>query len=97
MKTLKLYNGGDWRHRGGHLYIAAYSLADAVRLSNEAYRKFKGYEDHPDINYTSNDYARKYWNKGCWGIYMDGITPERGVWHGKEKAGGFAEKPVRII
>ena len=97
MKTLKIYNGSDWRHRGGHLYIAAYSLADAVRLVNEAYRKIHGYEDRPDINCVNVNYANNYWSKGCWGNSMDGITPERGVWHAKAIPGGLTEKPVRII
>jgi hypothetical protein len=28
-KKLKIWNGGDWDHEGGHLYVAAYSVKDA--------------------------------------------------------------------
>ena len=85
MKTLKTWNGQDWQSKGGHLYVAAYSLADAVRLVNEAYRKISGCEDRLDINNNpSIGFARTMWSPNCWGNAMNGITPERGVWHQKK-------------
>jgi hypothetical protein len=74
VKQLKLWNGrvygvlpqSDWK--GTHLYVAAYSAADARRLCLEL-----GYAD-PGANEV-----KKYWSP-CWGNAMEGITPERGIW-----------------
>lgn len=98
MRKLKIFNGRDWDCRGGHLYIAAYSIQDAADLANEAYRKLNGYTDRPDITPTSAGEIRTYWSKGCWGNAMDGITPERGVWWVKKSYGPDASgKPERLI
>ena len=92
-KKLKLFNGSDWEHRGGHLFIAAHSLADAVRLANEARAKATGISGGISVSY-----AREYWSKGCWGKTMNDVTPERGVWHCPAIAGGwYSDKPLRLI
>ena len=95
MKTLKIWNGSSLAWSEGHMYVAAYSLADAVRMVNAAYRKVMGYEEHPEINPVGMSYARKMWSPNCWGNAMEGITPERGVWF--KKRGFSNEKPERII
>ena len=94
MRKLKLFNGRDWDCRGGHLYVAAYSMADAARLASEAYQKL-----HPGITWeaTSISEVKVYWSKGQWGTSMSGVEPERGVWWGKAIQGGWAGKPERII
>ena len=99
MKTLKLFNGQDWSCRGGHLYVAAYSVKDACDITNEAYRKLKGYTDRPDIKGTTLSEIKTYWSKGCWGNPMAGITPERGVWWVKKQYGGpsGSNVPERIF
>lgn len=80
MKTLKLYNGGDWKSEGGHLYVAAYSQKDCCDLVNEAYRKIQGYQNRPDIVCLTLSSMRIYWASGCWGAGMNGVPVERGVW-----------------
>lgn len=80
--TDRFPNGFD-----GHLYVCAYSKADAVRLLKEA-----GYET------MSLGEFNTYWSKGCWGNPMDGIAQERGVWFQRKNSGGHAEgKPERVI
>jgi hypothetical protein len=91
-KKLKVWNGGDWGHRGGHIFICAYSWQDAVDLANEACKKVQGHGGSFTLGY-----ARTYWHAGCWGNSMDGVTPERGVWHAPPIAGGWYGKPVRVI
>ena len=66
----------------GHGYIAAYSVADAIRVLDE-YVGGRG-------NSTE---IRKYWAHDCWGNPMDGITPERGLWVSEDRWG---VKPTRI-
>lgn len=90
-RELKLWNGrcycvlpgSKWKKNGetGHVYVAAYSMADARRVCVEA-----GLFD-PGATEVS-----KYWNAGAWGNSMDGITPERGVW----LQYGYSGQPVRI-
>lgn len=76
-KALRLYNGrgqerrdasGRWETTG-HVYIAAYSHADAVRVMREA--GFNSFTRHELMTYFS---------KGCWGNRMLSVTPVRGVW-----------------
>lgn len=86
MRTLRLFNGRagsccDWKDQRwkttprsdltAHAYIAAYSMADAVRVVKE-YSEGRARTSVHEINI--------YWNKNCWGNSMDGITPERGLW-----------------
>jgi hypothetical protein len=94
---LKMYNGGDWGHQGGHLYVAATSVKDACNLVNEAYRKLKGYVDRPDIKILNLSYFNKYWVTGCWGKSMDGVVPERGVWWTPQSYGPERESVRRIL
>jgi len=98
MRKLKLFNGRDWDCRGGHLYVAAYSEKDACDLSNEAYRRLKGYTDRPDIKATTLNEVRNYWSKGCWGDRMIGITPERGLWWVEQNYGSKSSgAPRRLV
>lgn len=67
-KKLKLWNGRIYNHEHG--YIAAYSVADAVRVASEEY---------PRARITPHE-LNIYWHCGTWGDQMIGITPERGIW-----------------
>ena len=93
-KKLKLFNGGDWGHQGGHLYVSAYSVKDAADLVNQAYRKLSGSENSKVCSVSE---IQTYWSKGCWGKSMVGITPERGVWWAPEVTNGYCGKPERIF
>jgi len=101
MKKLKIWNGRGWGHRQygkdnriipdpigikycDHAYVCAYSRAHAVRLINQAV----GYD------VVSDNELKTYWNEGCWGDRMDGITQEVGVWTAQEVWG---DKPKRIL
>ena len=99
MKKLKIFNGRDWKCRGGHLYVAAYSVKDAAELSSAAYRKINNIEDRLDFSITSISEVNVYWSKGCWGTTMKGIVPERGVWWQKKSHGGTEDdrKVKRIL
>jgi hypothetical protein len=70
-KVLKIWNGRGSEDRS-HLYLAAYSRADAARLLVEAYPYTTVGQGIPEL--------KNYFVEGCWGKTMDGITPERGVW-----------------
>jgi len=80
-KPLKCWNG-NWKGNGSHIYVCAYSRADAGRLLVEYGASSRGIDK----------YIKDYFAE-CWGHAMDGITPERGVWvvnfHGAE--------PSRVI
>ena len=82
MKTrkLKLWNGGYFSSR--HVYVCAYSQADAVKL----FRELKMFVTLATI--------REYWHAGAWGHMMTGIPKERGVWICPDD---FLEKPQRVI
>lgn len=98
-KTLKLWNGRGyccqthndprWKTVGQngnvHVFIAAHSMADAIRLV-EAYT---GYEHSSSIASE----IRVYFGKNCWGTSMDGITPERGIWIKFHEN----EAPIKVI
>lgn len=98
-KELKIWNGRGgciWErqlpielqgHRAYHIYIAAYSVADACRLINEV----NGYERN------NAQEIKVYFSKGCWGNNMEGITPERGIWISHDAMDIAKETPVRII
>jgi hypothetical protein len=75
-RKLKLWNGrwGGGAHGSGHCFVAAYSVEDAVQVVTE----FLGYEPRGIRGEIKN-----YWNAGCWGTQMDGITPVRGLWLSK--------------
>lgn len=51
-----------------HAYICAYSIADACRVIGE----YTGTPGRPSE-------LKNYFSE-AWGISMDGITPERGLW-----------------
>ena len=65
-----------------HAYICAHSVAEAVRIVNEATGK----------KIMSMYEINVYWNKECWGNSMDGIEPEVGVWTQQF----YNDKPKRI-
>lgn len=79
-RELKRWNGRIYDYEGG--YIAAYSVADAVRVAEEHFPK-GGVTPH-EINV--------YWS-ATWGTPMVGITPERGLWVEKKKT----REIVRIV
>ena len=99
MKKLKIWNGGDWDHRGGHVFVCAHSVKDAAELICEAYKKIKGYVDRPDIKIVSEGEIRTYYSAGCWGNSMEGVVPERGVWWIKSNGYGrpVDGKPERVL
>jgi hypothetical protein len=97
LKSLKIWNGRglSYRKRGdskwdnipsngsANIYAAAYSRADLRRMLFE----YSGVA-------ASNNEIRDYWNEGSWGLPMEGIAVERGLWL---KNGYGDEKPVRIF
>ena len=98
-KKLKLFSGGDWKHRGGRLIIVATSVADAARLLELARRANRGATadeiaepvDKFDIGRNSR------WIKQSYGVdedfrslYGKKIPAERGVWHAKEDGNGMS-------
>lgn len=96
-RVLKIWNGrsgccykpsdsawaGIQPYRGAHVYAAAFSRADLRRLIVEYCGRDPGVTE-----------LRDYWNCGSWGIHMEGITAERGIWLRKDEPGA---KPVRLI
>ena len=68
MRKLRLFNGPDWDHSGGKLFVAAFNQKDAVELVNLAHDKAQGYNG----NFTVG-HMRKYWNQGLWGDSMEGV------------------------
>ena len=84
MKEKKLIiMNGSWKGRQ-HIYIAAYSKADAARICTELSGYSRGW-----INEINN-----YFSIGCWGNAMDGIKIERGAWISKDC---YNEKPCRAL
>jgi len=81
VKELKIWNG-RWYPRS-HIYAAAYSRADLVRLI----ATWQGYQSRGMATEIKN-----YWSEGSWGTAMNGITPERGIWLSKDGAA-----PVRAF
>jgi hypothetical protein len=63
IKALKIFNGrGHGIYEKHRLYVAAYSVAECVRIINESC------ESHINANEINI-----YYSKGCWGNPMDGI------------------------
>lgn len=94
-KQLKVWNGGDWGHRGGHLYVCAHSAKEAAELLSRAYRT-----QHPDTRADYDAYAAWHMKdfSPCWGNHMNGIVPEMGVWWCRPVANGWhADKPERLV
>ena len=80
-RQVKIFNG---RFRNTtHIYIGAYSIADAARILQQAY----------DTPTTQINEITVYFSKGAWGNSMEGIKPERGAWVQEH----HSEKPKRII
>ena len=102
VKPLKIWNGG-WhfgrpvdRSRDARLwdglrhnqtptvYVAAYSRADAIRLIAEYLGGTRA---------GLANAVRRNWTEGRWGLAMDGVTPERGIWIQVS----FDAVPVRLV
>lgn len=79
-KPLQIMNGRGYKP-GTHLYIAAHSKADAVRMLNAVY-PLRGWLREVNI----------YFSLGCWGNSMEGVKVTRGIWEGKDY-----KKPRRIL
>ena len=86
-KELKLFNGRTYGvlpsayWRDSHLYIAAYNMADVMRVCTEA-----------GLQAPTRNEITTYWSKGQWGNSMDGIAVERGIW----VKIGYSNPPIRI-
>jgi len=71
-RALKIWNGrGDFWKLDGHIFVCAETKTQAVKLINQA-----GYSSGRMNLHELNT----YYNEGCWGKDMNGITPEPGVW-----------------
>ena len=82
------FKGGDPRwsalthNQQPHAYVAARSRADARRVIEEYCGKL-----------PADAYLRDYWSEGAWGIWMEGVLPERGLWLQFDPTG----KPERVV
>ena len=93
-RTLKIWNGraghvarlvGGEPYRGAHLFVAAFSVADAVRM----FEDLLGYR-----NDVTRHEVMNYWAANAWGLSMEGVPVERGIWVKKE---AFRPgQPVRV-
>jgi len=83
-REIKKYNG-RWHQIGKeqHIYIGAYSVADACRICTTLSGNDRGWRREIDV----------YFCKGCWGNSMKDVTVERGAWVSE----GMFDKPVRVI
>lgn len=93
---LKIWNGRGPKCRGEHFFVAAKNRTDAAKLVAKAANIFCGCPereiDARDIGQYTRE-IRDYYSEGCWGIKMEGITPERGVW----LTVGHNDTPKRLI
>jgi hypothetical protein len=94
--TLKIWNGNvqsmvpyeEAKRHGisyngyAHGYGCARSRADLCRMIIEWSGGSRGLDA----------YIRDYWSEGAWGIAMDGIAPERGLW----VQYGYGAQPQRV-
>jgi hypothetical protein len=86
-KIIKIWNGRGCKQQE-HLFIGAYSKADACRMLDEIY---------PPFGKSSwNREMTIYFCEGCWGDDMDGIVPERGIWLIQKQYTKKQTKPQRI-
>ena len=86
-RKLRIWNGrGDYAKFDGHFYVCAPTKKMAVELLKQA--------GHLFIN--MREFTTYY--SECWGIHMEGVTPEIGVWYdGKGPGGHNLGKPKRIL
>ena len=60
----------QWRNdQLPHIYACAASIADLQRLCVECGWEAPSYNE-----------VKKYWSEGAWGIHMDGVLRQRGLW-----------------
>lgn len=85
-KKLKLYNGRWGRNGLDRAYVAAYSKTDCLRVVADLYGERR----------LTLSELNVYWSAGSWGVNMDGITPERGMWIKKRDDHPDDYQPVRI-
>lgn len=95
-KSLKVWNGRGYSVKKcddpiwdqippngrASIHAAAYSRADLALLIEEYCGKR-----------PSDQELKVYWSP-CWGLDMEGVTPERGLWF---KYGYRPQKPIRIF
>lgn len=106
-RKLKLFSGGDWRHRGGCLVVVASSVADAARLIALAHRAKIGVSPEEmakpvepfDVGRNSR-WINKYFgvDANFNSSWAKKIVQERGVWHYKENGYGMhVDEFVRLV
>lgn len=83
--ALKLWNGRWLGNR--RIYVAAYSVKDAVDLAQQARDKL----DDGWWNVTVHE-VTKYWSRG-WGNQMNGVGLERGAWIARD----WFSVPDRVV
>lgn len=95
---LKIWNGGGYGvvscadavahglrdESAVHVYACAESMAALKRM-------IVAYTGH-DLRVGVATQLKTHWNEGAWGIWMEGITPEPGIW----LQYGRTSKPVRV-
>lgn len=85
MRQLRLWNGRWLGNR--HVYVAAYSVKDAIQVTTQAREKLNdGWWQVTEHEIT------KYWSC-AWGNQMQNVKPERGVWIAKN----WFDEPERVI
>ena len=84
-KQLKLWNG-RWKN-SQRIYVAAYSVVDAVLIGRQAVAASPGWWSVTPYEII------KYWSSGAWCTQMEGVEPERGAWIAKD----WRSKPERVV
>lgn len=86
-RKLHTWNGrGDYRKFPGRFYVCAPTKKLAVQLLAKAGHFFINMKEFSDY------YAE------AWGVHMENVTPEIGVWYDEKAAGGHdAGHPKRIL
>lgn len=74
----------EGRRYSAHVFICANSVRDAKEM-------IEGYLGYRPTGVDTE--FREYFSKGCWGSFMDGIAPERGIWVTED----WDRTPVRIV
>jgi hypothetical protein len=84
-RQLKIWNGrgcGDGEFQNGHLYVAAYSVKEAVNIINTT------------LNAMITVYEIKNYYADCWGDTMKNITPKKPCLYATKKHFG---KPIKLF
>lgn len=84
-KRLKIWNGrGHGKFSSQHIYVAAYSMAEAARLISQSCYDIS---DRISVQEIKNYYS------DCWGNVMKGIIPTEPCLYISDKY----SKPIKII